>query len=124
MKLLLAAAGAMFLLSGCAGHPDHFYVLSTQPGGAGQAKRLPLPVEAEDLQLDPEVHLAQGHLRGDAHRRGSKVDPFGQSHRTDLGLKSRGRRWTRCEGSVAVEVAVGAACRRSPDRPTAAPLQR
>src|ERR1700722_14195602 len=46
--------------------------MALPPGCGDQAKRLPLPVEAEDLQLDPEVHLAQGHLRGDAHRRGSK----------------------------------------------------
>jgi uncharacterized protein len=31
----------MILLSACAGHPDHFYILSTQPAGAGQARTLP-----------------------------------------------------------------------------------
>jgi uncharacterized protein len=31
----------MILLSACAGRPDHFYILSTQPAGAGQARTLP-----------------------------------------------------------------------------------
>ena len=31
----------MFLLSACAGRPDRFYILSTQPAGAGQARTLP-----------------------------------------------------------------------------------
>ena len=41
MKPILAAASALFLLSACAGHPDRFYILSTQPAGAGQARTLP-----------------------------------------------------------------------------------
>ena len=59
MKSLLAAAGAMFLLSACAGHPDHFYILSTQPAGAGQARTLPAVPAALKVTLPSVVDRAE-----------------------------------------------------------------
>ena len=42
VKPLIAAASAMILLSACASHPDHFYILSTQPAGVGEARTSPV----------------------------------------------------------------------------------
>jgi uncharacterized lipoprotein YmbA len=42
VKPLPAAASALILLGACAvSHPDHFYILSTQPAGAGPARTSP-----------------------------------------------------------------------------------
>jgi hypothetical protein len=49
----------MFLLSACAGHPDHFYVLSTQPGGAGQARTSPAVSAALKVTLPAVVDRSE-----------------------------------------------------------------
>jgi uncharacterized protein len=51
VKPLLAATGTLILLSACASHPDHFYVLSTQPAGAGQPRTSPVAPAALKVTL-------------------------------------------------------------------------
>ena len=51
MKPLLAATGTLILLSACASHPDHFYVLSTQPAGAGEPRTSPVAPAALKVTL-------------------------------------------------------------------------
>ena len=46
VKPLLAAASTMILLSACASHPDHFYILSTQPAGAAEPRTSPTVLAA------------------------------------------------------------------------------
>ena len=55
MKLLPAAAGILILLSACATHPDHFYILSTQPAGAGAARTSPPLLAALKVTLPSVV---------------------------------------------------------------------
>jgi hypothetical protein len=45
----------MILLSACASHPDHFYILSTQPAGAGQARTSPAAPAALKVTLPSVV---------------------------------------------------------------------
>ena len=51
MKPLLAATGTLILLSACASHPDHFYVLNTQPAGAGEARTSPVALAGLKVTL-------------------------------------------------------------------------
>lgn len=55
VKPLLAAASTMILLSACASHPDHFYILSTQPAGAGEARTSPVALAALRVTLPSVV---------------------------------------------------------------------
>jgi uncharacterized protein len=55
VKPLLAAASAMILLSACASHPDHFYILSTQPAGAAEARTSPVALAALRVTLPSVV---------------------------------------------------------------------
>jgi uncharacterized protein len=45
----------MILLSACASHPDHFYILSTQPAGAGEARTSPTALAALRVTLPSVV---------------------------------------------------------------------
>src|ERR1700691_3617739 len=45
----------MILLSACASHPDDLYILSTQPGGAGQARTSPAAPAALKVTLPSVV---------------------------------------------------------------------
>jgi uncharacterized protein len=45
----------MILLSACASHPDHFYILSTQPAGAGEARTSPVALAALRVTLPSVV---------------------------------------------------------------------
>jgi uncharacterized protein len=51
VKPLLAATGTLILLSACASHPDHFYVLNTQPAGAGEARTSPVALAGLKVTL-------------------------------------------------------------------------
>jgi uncharacterized protein len=51
VKPLLAATGTLVLLSACASHPDHFYVLSAQPAGAGETRTSPVALAALKVTL-------------------------------------------------------------------------
>ena len=55
VKPLLAAASTTILLSACASHPDHFYILSTQPAGAGEARTSPVALAALRVTLPSVV---------------------------------------------------------------------
>jgi uncharacterized lipoprotein YmbA len=55
VKPLLAATGTLILLSACASHPDHFYVLSTQPAGAGETRTSPVALAALKVTLPSVV---------------------------------------------------------------------
>ena len=47
MKLLLTAGCLVSLLCACvSSRPDHFYILSTQPAGAGEARTSPVALAA------------------------------------------------------------------------------
>ena len=52
----------MILLSACAGHPDHFYILSTQPAGAGKARTSPVALAALRVTLPSVVDLSLIHI--------------------------------------------------------------
>ena len=45
----------MILLSACASHPDHFYILSTQPEGAGEARTSPVALASLRVTLPSVV---------------------------------------------------------------------
>jgi hypothetical protein len=49
----------MILLCACAGHPDHFYILSTQPAGAGQARTSPAVPTALKVTLPSVVDRSE-----------------------------------------------------------------
>jgi uncharacterized lipoprotein YmbA len=45
----------MILLSACVSHPDHFYILSTQPAGPGEARTSPVALAALRVTLPSVV---------------------------------------------------------------------